>query len=251
MSGHSKWSTIKRQKAANDAKRGQAFSKLSKEITVSARMGGGDPNSNYQLRLVIQRARAANMPNTNVEKAIKRGTGEDQDAPEMLELSYEGYGPGGVAFLINVLTDNRNRSVAQIRNVLDTSGGHMAEYGSVSWMFEGRGEIVVKVNGRDSDEIFMVAAEAGAENAEIEDSLVYVWTKPKELDEVRKALLDEGLEIDQAELGRTASSPIAVDDRHAMRILKLVESLEELEDVRKVDTNLDITEEIVMSFAAA
>ena len=251
MSGHSKWSTIKRQKAAADAKRGRAFSKLAQEIMIAARLGGADRDSNYRLRLAVQRAKAANMPNVNIEKAIKRGVGEDKDAPEMFDLAYEGYGPGGIALFIDVLTDNRNRSVAQIRNVLETSGGHMAGSGSVAWMFERRGEIVVKANGADPDDIFMIAAESGADDVEIDDSLVYVWTKPHMLDEVRKKLVNEGLEIDQAELGRVASSPVDAEERGALQVLRLVSSLEELDDVRKVDTNLNITEDLVATYAAA
>lgn len=251
MSGHSKWSTIKRQKAAVDAKRGRAFSKLSKEVTVAARLGGQDTDSNYRLRLAVQKARAANMPGENIERSIKRGIGEDKDAPEMLELSYEGYGPGGIALFIDVLTDNRNRTVAQIRNVLDNSGGHMSDSGSVAWMFERRGEIVVKANGNDPNEIFMVAAESGADDAEIDDSIVYVWTKPERLDEVRTNLVSNGLAVEQADLGRIASSPIDAEERGALQVLRLVSSLEELDDVRQVDTNLNITEELVATYAAA
>ena len=251
MSGHSKWSTIKRQKAAADAKRGRAFSKLSKEITVAARLGGPGSDSNYRLRLAVQKARTANMPSDNIERAIKRGIGEDKDVPEMLELSYEGYGPGGIALFIDVLTDNRNRSVAQIRNVLDNSGGHMGDSGSVAWMFERRGEIVIKVDGRDPDEVFMTAAESGAEDAEIDNSIVYVWTKPERLDEVRTKLVNEGLEIDQSELGRIASSLVDTDTGGALRILRLVASLEELDDVRQVNTNLNITEDLVATYMAA
>ena len=160
MSGHSKWSTIKRAKAATDAKRGQLFSKLSGEIAVSARLGGPDLESNYRLKMSVQKARAANMPATNIERAIQRGSGGSNES-DLFELTYEGYGPGGVAIFIDVITDNRNRSVAQVRNVLDSSGGHLADSGSVAWLFEPRGELSLSLDDYEFDEIFMLAVDAG------------------------------------------------------------------------------------------
>ena len=251
MSGHSKWSQIKRMKAANDAKRGQAFSKLAREITVAARAGGPDPDSNYRLRLAIQKAKAANMPNEPIERAVKRGTGELGDAPEMLELTYEGYGPGGAALYIQVLSDNRNRTVAQIRNVLDNAGGHLAASGSVAWLFQPRGEVVVKTAGFDADRVFMLAVDAGAEDVEFVDNQAYVWTRPESLDAVRQELVKAQMEVEQAELGRVAQTPLNLDGQTAVKVLRLIEKLEELDDVRTVDTNLSISLELVESFAAA
>lgn len=251
MSGHSKWAQIKRQKAVTDAKRGRAFSKLSREIMVASRLGGSELDSNFRLRLVVQRAKAANMPSENIERAIKRGAGEDADAPVMLELAYEGYAQGGVALLIHALTDNRNRTVALIRNVLDNAGGHLADAGSVAWLFEGRGEIVVRPDGLNPDEVFMAAAEAGATDVDIESEFIYIWTKPDMLDRVRQAIAQRGLEVEAAELGRVATAPVELRKIEALKVLRLVESLEDLDDVRKVDTNLSISVELVESYAAA
>lgn len=248
MSGHSKWSTIKRKKGVNDAKRGQVFSRFARELQIAARLGGADPDTNYRLKMVIGRARGVNMPQANIDRAIKRGAGGGEGA-EMLELTYEGYGPGGVALLIDVITDNRNRSVAAIRNSLDNSGGHMADSGGVSWMFDPRGEIVIKGDNLDEEEIFMSAVEAGAEDIDVAEDRIYVWTGATALDKVRQALANNGYEIEQAELGRTAKTPIDLELRDAMRVMKLIEILEDLDDVRKVDSNLNISEDLVESFA--
>ena len=248
MSGHSKWSTIKRAKAATDAKRGQLFSKLSGEIAVSARLGGPDLESNYRLKMSIQKARGANMPAANIERAIQRGSGGSNDA-DLFELTYEGYGPGGVAIFIDVITDNRNRSVAQVRNVLDSSGGHLADSGSVAWLFEPRGELSLSLDDYEFDEIFMLAVDAGAEDVEEEEGTVFIWTQPDRLDAVRKELLKAGLQIEKAELGRIATSPLDLDERQAIQVLRLAEKLEDLDDVRKVDTNLNLREELVEAFA--
>ena len=250
MSGHSKWSTIKRAKAATDAKRGQMFSKLSGEIAVAARMGPADVETNYRLKMSVQRARAANMPAANIERAIQRGAGSTNET-DLFELTYEGYGPGGVAIFIDVITDNRNRSVAQVRNVLDTSGGHLADSGSVAWLFEPRGEISLQLGDLDFDAIFMAAVDAGAEDVEEEDGNVFVWTRPDRLDAVRQELAGAGIEVEKAELGRAATSPLDLDERQAMQVLRLVEKLEDLDDVRKVDTNLNLREEIVEAYAPA
>lgn len=248
MSGHSKWSTIKRKKGANDAKRGQVFSRFARELQIAARLGGADPDTNYRLKMVIGRARGVNMPQTNIDRAIKRGAGGGEGA-EMLELTYEGYGPGGVALLIDVITDNRNRSVAAIRNSLDNGGGHMADSGGVAWMFDPRGEIVIQGDSLDDEAVFMSAVEAGAEDIDVAEDRIYVWTGATALDKVRQALANAGYEIEQAELGRTAKTPIDLELRDAMRVMKLIETLEDLDDVRKVDSNLNISEDLVESFA--
>ncbi|MDP6508690.1 MAG: YebC/PmpR family DNA-binding transcriptional regulator [Chloroflexota bacterium] len=250
MSGHSKWSTIKRAKAATDAKRGQLFSKLSGEIAVAARMGGADTDANYRLKMSISRARAANMPVANIERAIQRGSGVGGEA-DLVELAYEGYGPGGVAIFIDVITDNKNRSVAQVRNVLDTSGGHLGETGSVAWLFEPRGEISLDLGERDFDDVFMMAVDAGAEDVEEDDGMVFVWTRADRLDAVRQELVAAGLEIEKAELGRVAQAPLDLEERQAVQVLRLVDKLEDLDDVRKVDTNLNLREEVVAAYATA
>ncbi len=250
MSGHSKWSTIKRAKAATDAKRGQLFSKLSGEIAVAARMGGPDTDANYRLKMSISRARAANMPVANIERAIQRGSGVGGEA-DLVELAYEGYGPGGVAIFIDVITDNKNRSVAQVRNVLDTSGGHLGETGSVAWLFEPRGEISLDLGERDFDDVFMMAVDAGAEDVEEDDGMVFVWTRADRLDAVRQELVAAGLEIEKAELGRVAQAPLDLEERQAVQVLRLVDKLEDLDDVRKVDTNLNLREEVVAAYATA
>ncbi|MDP6348719.1 MAG: YebC/PmpR family DNA-binding transcriptional regulator [Chloroflexota bacterium] len=250
MSGHSKWSTIKRAKAATDAKRGQLFSKLSGEIAVAARMGGADTDANYRLKMSNSRARAANMPVAKIERAIQRGSGVGGEA-DLVELAYEGYGPGGVAIFIDVITDNKNRSVAQVRNVLDTSGGHLGETGSVAWLFEPRGEISLDLGERDFDDVFMMAVDAGAEDVEEDDGMVFVWTRADRLDAVRQELVAAGLEIEKAELGRVAQAPLDLEERQAVQVLRLVDKLEDLDDVRKVDTNLNLREEVVAAYATA
>jgi YebC/PmpR family DNA-binding regulatory protein len=250
MSGHSKWSTIKRAKAATDAKRGQLFSKLSGEIAVAARMGGADTDANYRLKMSISRARSANMPAANIERAIQRGAGVGGEA-DLMELAYEGYGPGGVAIFIDMITDNKNRSVAQVRNVLDTSGGHLGETGSVAWLFEPRGEISLTLGERDFDDVFMMAVDAGAEDVEEDDGLVFVWTRADRLDTVRQGLVAAGLEVEKAELGRVAQAPLDLEERQAVQVLRLVDKLEDLDDVRRVDTNLNLREEVVAAYATA
>ena len=250
MSGHSKWSTIKRAKAATDAKRGQLFSKLGGEIAVASRMGGGDVETNYRLKMSVQRARSSNMPAANIERAIQRGAGGTNEAA-LFELSYEGYGPGGVAIFIDVITDNRNRSVAQVRNVLDTSGGHLADSGSVAWLFEPRGEISLPLGDLDFDAVFMASVDAGAEDVEEDDGTIFVWTLPDRLDAVRQELAGAGFDIEKADLGRAATSPVDLDERQAIQVLRLVEKLEDLDDVRRVDTNLNLREEIVEAYAMA
>ena len=241
MSGHSKWSTIKRAKAATDAKRGQLFSKLGGEIAVAARLGGADLETNYRLKMSVQRARSANMPAANIDRAIQRGAGGTNET-DLFELTYEGYGPGGVAIFIDVITDNR---------VLDTSGGHLADSGSVAWLFEPRGEISLPLGELEFDEIFMAAVDAGAEDMEEEDGAVFVWTRPDRLDAVRQELVGAGIEVEKAELGRLATSPDDLEEREAVQVLRLVEKLEDLDDVRRVDTNLNLREEIIEAYATA
>ncbi len=250
MSGHSKWSTIKRKKGANDAKRGQLFSKLAREIMIAARVGGESIDSNNRLAMVVQRAKAVNMPNVNIERAIKRGVGSD-DGANMEEITYAGYAAGGVALLIDVITDNRNRSVAQIRNALEAAGGRMADTASVAWLFENRGQILLESTGVDFDELFEDAVDAGAEDLEETAGQILVLTPAGELDTVRRGLTGAGYQIDEASLVRVANNPMVVEDRAAAAVLRLMDALEELDDVRQVETNLELSDELVASFAAS
>ena len=249
MSGHSKWSTIKRKKGANDAKRGQIFSKLAREIMVAARSGGEVIENNNRLAMVVQRAKAVNMPNANIERAIARGAGGG-DAANMEEITYAGYASGGIAMLIDVITDNRNRSVAQIRNTLESAGGRMADTASVAWLFENQGQILVEAAGLEFDDVFETAVDAGAEDVEAADGQISILTGPSDLDSVRRSLIESGLEVKQSELIRVATNPVAASERDSAAILKLVDALEELDDVRQVESNLELSDELVANFAA-
>jgi len=243
MSGHSKWSTIKRKKSAEDAKRGKMFTRLARDITLAAR-NGGDPNANPTLRLAIEKARAANMPKENIERAIKRGTGElEGGAPE--EVMYEGYAPHGVALLIKCLTDNRNRTLAEIRRVLNRGGGNLAEAGAVTWMFESKGLITIERGGRDPDDLFMMAVDAGAEDVDVSSEIVEVYTEPADLRVVAEALQKRGIKVEDAELSMVPKTLVSLDEKETLQVLHLIEQLEELEDVQQIYSNLDVPEEIL------
>jgi YebC/PmpR family DNA-binding regulatory protein len=249
MAGHSKWANIKHRKAAQDAKRGKIFTRLAREITVAARDGGGDPEYNFALRLAIDRAKAANMPNDNIERAIKRGTGELAGG-ELEEILYEAYGPHGVAMLIQVVTDNRNRTVAEMRKVFNRKGGNLGESGSVMWQFDRKGRIVVETDGSDPEEVALLAIDAGADDFEIDGNLVSVYTLPAELEAVRNEL--EGLtNITDAELTMVPKTPFELDQEQALKTLRLMEALEDLDDVQQVYTNLDISDEVIAQFEEA
>ncbi len=244
MSGHSKWSTIKRQKGANDAKRGQAFTKAGKVITIAAR-GGGNPDTNFKLRLAIEAARVLNMPKENIERAILRGTGEGSDKA-LEEATYEGYGPGGVALLIEVVTDNKMRSGSEVRSILDRGNGSLAGVGSVDFNFKPVGEISVKVAGKDPDELFLLAADSGAEDIETTDSEATVFCKPENLVKVKDAISAAGYEVSSAEVVKEAANTIKItDENQARTVLNLVEKLENLDDVQKVYSNFDIDTQIM------
>jgi len=247
MSGHSKWATIKRAKSANDAKRGRIFTQLGRELMVAAREGGGDPESNFRLRLVLDKAKKANMPKDNIERAIKRGTGELKDAGAMEEVSYEGYGPHGTAFLVEVLTDNRNRAVADVRHVFSRLGGNLGADGCVAWMFSRKGYIAIKPGDEDPEEIALLSIDAGAEDVEISEDLIEVYTAPSELPQVKEAIGDAYV-IETAELSWIPQSTQALDDRATLQTMKLIDALEELEDVQQVYTNLDISDEAMAMF---
>jgi YebC/PmpR family DNA-binding regulatory protein len=250
MSGHSKWSTIKRQKGANDAKRGALFTKLGKEITIAARQGGGDPEANYRLRLAMDKARAANMPADNIKRAIERATGGDK-AIDYEEIVYEGYGPGGVALLVETATDNRNRTAAEVRSIFANSGGQLAGAGSVAWQFEPRGVVSAERDGSDPDEIALLAIDAGAVDVDTESDPLEIATEPGDLESIRAALESAGVKIDSAELTMQAKMPIEVDVAKARKNLKLIEALEESDDVQRVTANFDLPDEILAEAAAS
>jgi YebC/PmpR family DNA-binding regulatory protein len=248
MSGHSKWSTIKRKKGVADAKRGAIFTRLSREIIVAAKQGGGDPDMNFKLRLAVQRAKAANMPNDNIDRAIAKATG-GADADNLQEITFEGYGPGGTAFLVSALTDNRNRTVADVRHQFTRAGGSLGETGSVAWQFESKGSITVNVNGQDVDEIQLAAIEAGADDVQTDGDSVEILTALPDLEGVRQQLETGGFSIDNADLAMIPTVSVPLDDKAAQQVLRLVESLEDLEDVQRVYTNADISDEALAAYA--
>jgi YebC/PmpR family DNA-binding regulatory protein len=244
MSGHSKWSQIKRKKGVADAKRGQVFTKLIKEITVAARFGGGDPEGNARLRTAIAAAKAENMPKDNIERAIKKGTGELAGVTYE-EFPYEGYGPGGAAVLVEVLTDNKNRTTAEVRHIFSRGGGNLGEAGSVAWMFHKKGYIVIDKKAVDEDKLMEVTLDAGAEDIETSDKEYEVTTEPQKLDAVKKALEKAGIKYQLAELTMYPQSTVAIDGKHAEQMLRLMEQLEEHDDVQKVYANFDIPDSVM------
>ncbi len=250
MSGHSKWSTIKRQKGAADAKRGALFTKLGKEITIAARQGGGDPDTNYRLRLAVDKARAANMPADNIKRAIERATG-GKEAVEYEEITYEGYGPGGVALLVETATDNKNRTAAEVRSIFSKAGGQLAGQGSVAWQFEQRGVIAVEGGSGDADDIALAAIDAGATDVDTETDPIEIATEPTELLNVQTSLQEAGVKVDSAELAMVAKTPIEVDVDKARSNLKLIEALEDSDDVQRVTANFELPDEIVAEAAAS
>lgn len=244
MSGHSKWSTIKRKKGKLDAERGRIFTRLIKEITVAARNGGGDQNGNPRLRTAVLAAKEANMPADNIDRAIKKGTGE-LPGVKYEEFTYEGYGPSGVAIMIEAMTDNKNRTTADLRHILSKHNGNMGEAGCVSWLFEQKGYIVIDHDKCDEDTLIGVALDAGAEDVQTEDDTFEVYTMPAKFDTVRQAIADHGITYVQAEVSRIPKTVVKLDENAAQQTLKLVEALEEHDDVQKVYANFDIDESIL------
>ena len=249
MSGHSKWSTIKRQKGAVDAKRGALFTKLSREIMSAAKQGGGDVNMNFKLRLAVQRARASNMPNDNIDRAIAKATGGG-DGEQLDEITYEGYGPGGTAIIVAALTDNRNRTVAEIRHQFSRAGGNLGETNSVAWQFEAKGLITIPVNGSDPDDIALQAIDAGAEDVQVEEDIIEVQTEPSNLEPVRKALEAAGFEIENADFAMVPKVMVDLDDKAAQQALRLIDGLEDLEDVQRVYSNANFSDEAIEAFSS-
>ena len=243
MSGHSKWATIKRKKGAMDAKRGQLFTKLIKEITVAARMGGGDLESNARLRTAVLKAKDANMPKDNIDRAIKKGTG-DLEGVNYTEITYEAYGPGGVAILVDTLTDNKNRTAADVRNILAKGGGNMGETGCVSYLFKRKGVISYSAEKYTEDQILEQALEAGAEDVTNEGETIEVLTDPDNFEEVLKALEKAGFEHSMAEIAKVPEATISLDEESTKKVLRLIERLDDHDDVQNVTTNLDIPDDI-------
>ena len=244
MSGHSKWSSIKHKKALTDAKKGQQFTKMAREITIAAREGGGNPEGNYRLRLAIEKARDVNMPQENIKRAIQRGTGELGGA-QMEQLRFEGYGPHGVAIMVETVTDNRNRTSSDIRNLFTRAGGNLGATGSVGWMFTRQGEIVVDANGRDPDEIGLEAIDLGAADARVDGKTVDVVTDPARLEAVQEALKKKGYKIDSAEVTMNASQLVSLNETTAPPVLKLLDALEEHDDVQSVYSNIDVPADVM------
>lgn len=248
MSGHSKWASIKHKKAAVDAKRGKMFTKVIKEIMVAARLGGGDPEGNARLRLAIEKAKSVNMPKENIERAIKKGTGElAGEAYE--EFLYEGYGPGGVAVLVEVMTDNRNRAVSEIRHLFTKHNGKPGEAGSVAWMFEKKGLILVDKKGCNEDQLMETALDAGADDIQDEEDAWAVHTKPSEFEKVKKAIADKGWNIISSEITMVPKSTLRLEGKDAEQMLKLMTALEDNDDVQNAYANFDIPKEIMEKMA--
>lgn len=244
MSGHSKWATTKHKKAAIDAKRGKIFTKIGKEIIVAAKLGGGDPNGNPRLRTAIAKAKAVSMPADNIKRAIQRGTGELAGV-SYEEITYEGYGPGGVAVIVEVLTDNRNRTVSEIRNIFGKAGGNMGEAGCVSWMFQKKGYLVVNRSKVDEDKLMTLALDSGAEDMQTEDENFAITTPPNDFEKVKKALEDAGITPEAAEVTMIPQTYVKLEGKEAQQMLRLMETLEDNDDVQNVYANFDIPEEIM------
>jgi YebC/PmpR family DNA-binding regulatory protein len=248
MSGHSKWATIKRKKAANDARRSNQFAKLLRAVEVAAKEGGGDPAANMTLASAVEKAKSASVPNENIDRAIKRGSGEDAGATRYEEITYEGYAPGGIALFVETLTDNRNRTAQDVRHAFTRNGGNLGETGSTAWMFTRKGVVVVEKGAVPDDErLFELALEAGAEDMTDSESSWEIVTEPAALASVRDAIRSAGIEVFSAELTMLPQSTIPVDGSEAKKVLQLIEALEDLEDVQNVYANFDIPEEVMAS----
>ncbi|MDO8461744.1 MAG: YebC/PmpR family DNA-binding transcriptional regulator [Deltaproteobacteria bacterium] len=248
MSGHSKWATIKRKKGASDAKRGKVFTKVIRELTVAAKAGGGDPNNNPRLRTVLEKAKAANMPQDNITRAIKKGTGE-LEGVNYEESTYEGYGPGGVAIMFDVMTDNKNRSIAEIRHILSRNGGNLGEPGSVSWVFSKKGILHYDKSKVSEEQLMDVALEVGAEDIKDEGETFDVWTDPHTFEKVKKDLIDKGLKPTDGEVTMVPQNTVPLVGAAAEQMIKLMEALEDHDDIQNVYANFDIPKEVMEKIA--
>ncbi len=251
MSGHSKWSTIKRKKGATDAKRGQMFTRLAREIAIAAREGGGDPDTNFRLRLAMDRAKAGNMPKDNVARAIARGTGESKDGSVIEEVFYEGYAPHGIAMMIECVTDNRNRAVADVRHVLNRFGGNMGESGSVAWQFTRGSYFAFSPGGLDQDEIFELAVESGADDVIFDDDLIEIIGPVEAFKTVSDQLQSAGIQTDEAGLRMMPNQELELATDDTIKVLRVIDALEDLDDVQNVYSNMIITDEALAQLAAA
>jgi YebC/PmpR family DNA-binding regulatory protein len=249
MSGHSHWATIRRQKGAADAKRGQLFTKLAREIEIAAREAGGDPETNFRLRLAMDRARQNNMPKDNIERAIKRGTGELK-GEAIEEITYEGYGPQGTALIVEVLTDNRNRAVSDVRGAFARHGGNLGSTGCVLWLFDRKGYISIVPSDGDVEEMALTAIDAGADDVKMADDLVEVFTKVEDLHQVKETLEYDNLELDSVQLYWVPKTMVQLDNKATTQNMRLIETLEELDDVQQVYSNLEISDEAVLEYEA-
>ena len=249
MSGHSKWHNIKIRKQAQDQKKGKVFGKLSREIIVAAKEGGGDPDINNRLRVAIEKARAAGMPQDNVKRAIQRGTG-DVEGISYEQAVYEGYGPGGVAIMVYVLTDNRNRVVGELRSIFSRQGGNLGEANCVAWLFEQKGVIIVPVEAASEDTVLEAALEAGAEDMQVDDTSFEIRTAPGDVDAVKQALASSGISYERAELTMLPQTRVSLEEKQAQQVLRLMDALEDQDDVQQVYANFDIPEQIMEAIAA-
>lgn len=244
MAGHSKWAQIKRQKGVADARRGQLFTKLAREISVAAKLGGGDPDANFRLRIAIQKARAENMPNDNIKRAIERAT-SDAGGDHYDEIYYEGFGPGGAAIMVKALTDNRNRTVGEVRAVFTRAGGSLGETGSVNYLFDQLGIITIKADGADPDDLALQAIDAGAEDIKTADGAVEVYTAPTALKAVQDALGVQGMQVEDAAITMQPKATVSLGEEETVKVVRLMERLEDLDDVQEVYTNVEISDEVL------
>ena len=252
MSGHSKWSTIKHKKGAADAKRGQLFTRLSREIMVAARSGDANPDMNFRLRLAVDNARANNMPKDNIQRAIERGAGTGSAGDALEEITYEGYGPGGTGIIVQTLTDNKNRSATEVRTKLTRNGGNLAQSGAVAWNFETKGQITVTVEGRDPEEVALEIVDAGAEDVEIEGDTVSITAPFDGFPQVQSAVEKiEGVKLENAEIAMLPTSTVELDRDTSRQAMRLIDALEELDDVQKVFSNAEFSEEAIAEYAEA
>jgi len=244
MSGHSKWSKIKHQKGVDDVKRGNLFTKLTREIIIASREGGSNTDGNFRLRLAIQKARDSNMPLDNIDRAVKKGSGE-LEGGSLTEMVLEGYGPSGIAVMVNALSDNRNRTVQEVRSTFTRHGGSLGESGCVSWLFDSRGVINIKAENVDADELALLAIDAGAEDVQVESGIVEVYTRPDALEKVRTALEQKNVKIESSELQMVPKTLVKLDEKAAVQAMKLLDRLEELDDIQNVYSNADIPDSVL------
>jgi YebC/PmpR family DNA-binding regulatory protein len=249
MSGHSKWSKIKHQKGIDDVKRGNLFTKLTREIIIAAKEGGGNEDTNFRLRLAVQKAHDSNMPSENIDRAIKKGSGE-LEGGSLVEMTLEGYGPSGMAVMVSALSDNRNRTVQEVRSTFTRHGGSLGESGCVSWIFESRGVINIKAENVDADELALTAIDLGAEDVLVESGIVEVYTKPEALEKVRAALEAKKIAVESSELQMVPKTLVKLDEKAATQALKLLDRLEEIDDVQNVYSNADIPDSVLASLQA-